>query len=244
MSGVERKSIKLKNGNWENELWSLLDSGDGINCPLSNICEDRNNNRYCLSQDTEYNEFIHEFLEGDFLTPHISLGSLPEVSSCFKNALIFKLVIMLAHKYSQKMGLQEIPVSVDIDSIKNIGPPIEIRLIPLKSTHGAVWRLQNDGWVIHLNSQDSPARRRFTLYHELFHILAHSNASPIFKKTPAQKEGLFNELLADLFSGVIIMPREMMVKKWVETKNIHKIAEIFNVPETAMYLGLKHMKLI
>ena len=228
---------------WENELWSLIDIGDGTNCPLYKTCQHQKNSSYCLSRDEVYADAIHKFLDSDSLILPPSFKNIPKTPQCVASSRIFALVRKLAQGYTEKIGTKEIPVTTDIINNDCFDQPVEVRLVPLKSAHGAVWQLK-DGWVIHLNSKDSPARRRFTLYHEVFHILAHCNATPVFKKASSQKEGAFNELLADHFSAVMIMPEEMMRKKWPEVKDISKMAAIFDVPEPAMYCGLKHMRLI
>lgn len=236
--------MKAKNEEWENELWSLINIGDGTNCPLYNSCQHRRYNQDCLSRDTSYADAMHQFLDSDFLNVPLTYDNLPRLSECAVSSRIFKLVRKLAHSYAKKIGLKEIPVATDIFQNVYFNQPIEVRLVPLKSAHGAVWHLQKDGWVIHLNSKDSYARRRFTLYHELFHILAHCNASPVFKKSPFQNDGAFNEILADHFAANMILPEEKLMKNWQEIKDLKKLAAIFDVPEPVMYCGLKYLKLI
>jgi Zn-dependent peptidase ImmA (M78 family) len=235
--------MKARTEDWENELWSLIDLGDGINCPLYKSCQHREKSSDCLSKNVEYTDSMHEFLDNDFFILPTSDKKFPKIPKCVASSRIFELVKKLAQNYTDKMGPKEIPVPTDVINNVCFDKSIEVRMVSLKSVHGAVWRLKN-GWVIHLNSKDSSARRRFTLYHELFHILAHCNASPVFKKAPYKREGTFNELLADHFSAVMIMPEEIMRKKWPEVKDISKMAVIFDVPEPAMYCGLKHMGLI
>jgi Zn-dependent peptidase ImmA (M78 family) len=235
--------MKEKAEDWESELWSLINIGDGINCPLYAPCQHQKNGKDCLSRDTAYTDRMHKFLDNDSLVSLPPFKDFPKVAECMVNSKIFALIRKLAQSYTEKIGTKEIPVPVDIINRVCSYQSVEVRLVPLKSAHGAVWRL-NDGWVIHLNNKDSSARRRFTLYHEVFHILAHCCATPIFKKAPSQKGGSFNELLADHFSAVMIMPEEIMREKWAETKDISKLAAIFDVPEPAMYCGLKYLKLI
>lgn len=244
MSDAEKKGIKAGNEDWENELWSLINSSDGTNCPLYKSCEYRKHNKDCLSRNTAYTNAIHKFLDEDSLNFPLSYKECPSAPMCVVYSQIFKLVKKLAQSYSDKAGVETIPVSTKIIKSVSFDQPIEVRLVPLKSAHGAVWQLNRDGWVIHLNSKDPPARRRFTLFHELFHILAHCNASPVFKKIPCQKEGSFNELLADHFSAVMLMPENQVRKRWVEVKDIRRMAVIFDVPEPVMYCGLKHLRLI
>ena len=117
--------------------------------------------------------------------------------------------------------------------------PIEVRYLPLKTNHGAVWRL-NDCWMIHLNSNNTPAKQRFTLYHEIFHILAHCQCqvTPVFRKKNTDELN-FNEILADHFAANILLPQKQVRELWTETKDINRMAEIFNAPKPIVYISLR-----
>jgi Zn-dependent peptidase ImmA (M78 family) len=81
------------------------------------------------------------------------------------------------------------------------------------------------------------------LYHEIFHILAHSKATPVFKKIGCHREGIFNEMLADHFSSACLVPEKLARKTWPMVKDINKMTELFDVPAPIMWLGLKLMHL-
>lgn len=138
----------------------------------------------------------------------------------WKPGRIFQLVEALANKYIRKARLSQPPVVTELIEQFDISPAIEIHPLPLKAYHGAVWRLE-DEWVVQLNSEDKPARQRITLFHEVFHILAHRRATPVFRK-PGIKEGLFNEMLADYFAGCILMPKEWVRDKWPKYFRLQK----------------------
>jgi Zn-dependent peptidase ImmA (M78 family) len=159
------------------------------------------------------------------------------------NRKLLFLVVELAEQYASRINSSKIPVDIDVLPALFHDMQIEVRMVPLKSMHGAVWGLK-DAWVIHLNNKDSSARRRFTFFHEIFHVLAHCNGEPVFKKMNNSQDSVFNEMLADYFAGIIVLPRAMLIKKWREIKDIRKMASVFDVPETVMYCGLKWMKLI
>ena len=81
------------------------------------------------------------------------------------------------------------------------------------------------------------------MYHEIFHILAHSKATPVFKKTPYCREGTFNEMLADHFAAIMLMPKDLVEKLWKETGDIDKMAAIFEVPKPLVMIALKNLNL-
>jgi len=120
---------------------------------------------------------------------------------------------------------------------------IEVREVPLKVYHGAIWRLK-DRWVVHLNADESTSRKRFSLFHEGFHILAHCKTTPVFRSRVALQLGSFNELLGDYFAACTLMPREWVKEKWAEVKDLDRMAEFFDVTEIAMGLRLRQLGLI
>jgi len=235
--------MRIEASKWESELWLYLSNGDGINCPVYQSCQPRLQGVWCLSDHEDYCQALNELVDDD--APDLADTASIEFgfTTCPESGRIFKLVRKLANKYQAEAGIDRPPVPTDLITQAYDHLPIEVRQVPLKSHHGAVWRL-NDSWVIQLNSSDTPARQRFTLYHEVFHILAHCKATPVFKKKACSQEGTFNELLAEHFAGVILMPDKWVQKKWAEVKDINRMAAIFEVPKPIVWLALKHLRLI
>jgi len=162
---------------------------------------------------------------------------------CPNSGKIFKLVRRLAVRYQVEAGVDRLPVPANLITQAGDNLPIEVRQVPLKAHHGAIWRL-SDCWLVQLNRNDTTARKRFTLYHEIFHILAHCRAIPVFKKTSSSPEGSFNELLADHFAAIILMPEKKVKEKWAEVKDINQMAAIFDVPKPIVWFALKHLSLV
>lgn len=233
---MERKTAK-----WEAELWSYLSTGDGAHCPIYQSCQLRGDNIKCLSEHQAYCQAINEFIdsEGHDLAGPASI----EFPGCPRSGRIFKLVRSLAKRYLVETGIDRPPIPTDLVTQADDNLPIEVRQVSLKAHHGAVWRL-SDCWIVQLNADDAPDRQRFTLYHEIFHIMAHCKANPVFKKESCHQEGSFNELLADHFAGVILTPFEWVRKIWPEVKDISQMAATFNVPKPVMWFALKHLRLI
>ncbi|MDP2744030.1 MAG: ImmA/IrrE family metallo-endopeptidase [Dehalococcoidia bacterium] len=224
---------------WEDELWGYLTTGNGTSCPLRASCEVRRSGGWCFDDHTE--EISQSYSASTF-------GAAEEnvVKSYFPEhwapGRIFQLVEQLATKYLRKTAPTRLPVPPEIIKRFEIRPPVEVRLVPLRAYHGAVWRLE-DCWVIHINSNDPHSRQRLTLFHEVFHILAHSKATPIFRKRGIS-EGVFNEVLADHFAGCILMPAEKVRKKWEKVGDVRRMARAFSVTELAMWMRLKGLGLI
>ena len=166
-----------------------------------------------------------------------------EFPGCPDSGRIFSLVRRLAVKYQMEAGVDRLPVPADLITRGGDNRPIEVRELPFKAHHGAIWRL-NDCWAIQLNSNDPPARKRFTLYHEIFHILAHCKATPVFKRISSSPDGSFNELLADHFAAIILMPEKQVKERWAEVEDINQMATMFDVPKPLVWFALKHLSLV
>lgn len=235
--------MKGKASKWEHELWHYMSSGDGIICPIYESCRLRLHDVRCLSDDEEYCKELNEFADsGD---SDLGQSAVIEIKfpSCPSSGRIFKLVRRLANRYQAEAGIDRPPIPADLITQADDKLSIEIRQVPLKAHHGAVWRL-SDCWLVQLNSNDTPARQRFTLYHEIFHILAHSKANPVFKKSLCSRDGSFNELLADHFSAGVLVPGKWVKKIWPEVKDINQMMAIFDVPRPVVWFALKHLRLI
>lgn len=244
MSSEGKKGTTVKKiPRWEAELWSYLSKGDGIHCPIYESCHLRLQGEWCLSEHEEYYQLMNDFLDDEVpdLTDPASIEF--EFQGCRHMGRIFNLVRRLAVRYQTEAGIDRLPVPADLITHGDDNLPIEVRELPFKAHHGAIWRL-NDCWAIQLNSNDTPARKRFTLYHEIFHILAHCKATPVFKKISSSPAGSFNELLADHFAVIILMPEKQVKEKWAEVKDINQMATMFDVPKSVVWFALKHLSLV
>ena len=234
---------------WESELWSYLNRGDGVNCPAYDTCKTRQHGGWCFNDNKE----MFSGLYGPH--PYVIDSSSDESEldifrSLFehnfprkwKPGIIFQLVEALANKYIKKAKLNQPPITTELIRQFDISPGVEIHPLRLRAYHGAVWHLEN-GWVIHVNTEDKPTRQRVTLFHEIFHILAHDRATPVFRKQ-GSKRGLFNEMLADYFARCVLMPNRWVNEKWAEVKDLKRIAEIFQVTQVSMWIRLKTMGLV
>ena len=115
-------------------------------------------------------------------------------------------------------------------------------MVPMSCCSGATWHL-NDCWVIHINRNDPLETRRFTLFHEAFHIITQCKHCYSLKGKH-NKDHSFYELLAERFAASILMPREWVKKKWFEGNDLDRMAEIFAVPKPVIYIELKLLELV
>jgi len=230
--GVEDMSTG-KTPKWESELWSYISRGDGQHCPAYSHCQVRLKGEWCADDNRDVLENLYR--DNDFRPEKYS--TIEDITHSTASE-IAKKIELLAGRYLKQGNCHCPPVPTELISLADEQRPVEVRLLPLKSYHGAIWRL-GGMWVIQLNSNDAPAVRKFSLFHEAFHILAHRSATPVFRKRESTATGAFNELVADYFASCVLMPRRWVMEKWADVKDLDKMAEIFVVPKGAMWFRLK-----
>ena len=219
---------------WEAEFWSYIGKGDGLHCPLYDHCEARLAGSLC---GDECRETVNQLLYSEEFNT-----SSPPLPKCSTPSRLCRLIERLAQKYLSAGDIHTPPVPTGLVALADPRHTIEVRTIPLKVYHGAIWHL--DGrWVIQTNENDPPAVRRLTIFHEAFHILAHSKTRPVFRKRGGE-EGAFNELLADCFALCVLIPAQWVENKWAELEDVDRMAEMFDVPGQAMRFRLMSMGLI
>ena len=165
---------------WETEFWQLIGHGDGIQCPLTDTCPHHLDTGKC-PYDERYRtlkafelEKKHRF--GDIKLRIASAHACP----------VFNLIDRLADRYVREHGITRPPVPSEIACQTAVGKPIEVQSIPLKSLYGSLWDLENR-WVIQLNCNDPLAIRRYTLFHEVFHIC-------LLYTSPSPRDGLLSRM--------------------------------------------------
>ena len=152
---------------------------------------------------------------------------------------ILQLVELLAWEWIITVGVYGPPVPSRIIRLADHSKFVKVSNIPLKTTHGAVWCLA-DSWLIQLNANDDSATKRFTLFHEAFHI----RSSMVGWAERPKSTPLFNELLAEVFAACTLTPLIWLEDVWEATHDFSKVAQIFNVPESVVHFRLRHLGLV
>jgi Zn-dependent peptidase ImmA (M78 family) len=74
-------------------------------------------------------------------------------------------------------------------------------------------------WVILVNKAHNPNRKRFTVAHELGHLLLHGYTSPhadrrlMLRDARSSEGSTFEEIEANQFAAELLMPRELVLKE-------------------------------
>ena len=131
---------------------------------------------------------------------------------------------------------------VDIEGLARAFDGVKVERAPLDGISGET-RLEPDGYRIRVNSTDGEKRQRFTLAHELGHVLlGHVSASapvlrdPKAKGTPVAFDA--HERDANLFAASVLMPGDAVRAAIHEGLNLDRLARLFDVSRQAMQVRL------
>jgi len=136
----------------------------------------------------------------------------------------------------------------------------EIRYEPFAGELSGMVHRKSDGTaVIGVNGLHSNTRQRFTIAHELAHLLLHQNEefhvdenSPIgFRSELSSKAVDANEIEANQFAAALLMPAALVEAEIAKLpRNINseqaiaRLSEIFQVSEQAMTFRLSGLRII
>jgi Zn-dependent peptidase ImmA (M78 family) len=124
-----------------------------------------------------------------------------------------------------------------------------------EGVHGLVAR-RGDTTTIYVNANDGPARKRFTVAHELGHFVLHLAAGEgefiddedNFRTTAdpekAWDSARTKEWEANVFAAALLMPEAAVKLQWHQLKDIEGLASWFQVSPQAMTFRLEELGLL
>jgi Zn-dependent peptidase ImmA (M78 family) len=137
--------------------------------------------------------------------------------------------------------------SVNVSLITEL-PRVQVKVEPIPNAAGisGISQWSRGRWVIVVNRDDSPTRRRFTLSHEFKHVLDHPFVSVIYSelgKNDADRDRA-TEQICDYFAGCLLMPRNWVKRAWANgVQDQAALAAMFDVSEAAMAVRLQQIGL-
>ncbi len=153
--------------------------------------------------------------------------------------------LVLAERQAQRfLALQAVTGPAVPERIITELPRLRVaRLSPFPTSGATQW--SQGRWLVALNGAEPATRQRFSLAHELKHIIDHRFAEVNFSGFPADERAAMVERICDFFAGCLLMPRP-----WVKSiycgriQDLGELAEIFGVSQAAMAVRLSQIGLI
>ena len=145
-----------------------------------------------------------------------------------------------AHKFLHLSGCT---VPGDITPAIEALPKVRIDIRPNMPVSGAVeW--VGGYWQILINADEPPTRQRFSLAHELKHMIDHAfipieNDTNHLSEDEEPSRNTHHESVCDYFAGCLLVPRPWLKTIWASgIQDLDQLANLFGVSRQAMAVRL------
>lgn len=105
---------------------------------------------------------------------------------------------------------------------------------------------ERGAWRIGINRSEPAVRQRFTLAHELKHVLDASHEDAVYGHLPkGPSRDRHVEAVCDHFAACLLMPRAWVKRLWGEgIQDLSLLARHFDVSQAAMHIRLQNLGLV
>lgn len=127
------------------------------------------------------------------------------------------------------------PVRIELGEVMPRLRVVRDRELPEHVAGSSHWN--GTHWVISINSGNPQRRQRFTVFHELHHVLEHP-----FRRFDGEA---IAEVVADHFAACVLMPKAEVKSAWFAgQQNVDELADLFEVSIQAMRVRLVKLGLV
>lgn len=151
--------------------------------------------------------------------------------------------LAVAEKQAQKLraALDIETAAIASDQLRSI-PGVLVEEVGGLKVSGAT-RQVGDLWIILVNAQEAPVRRRFTIAHEIKHILDDRAVSHLRKNGGCGPYWL-TERICDYFAACLLMPRPHIKRAYTTiSQDEATLAKMFDVSLDALRIRLQQIGL-
>jgi predicted transcriptional regulator len=102
-----------------------------------------------------------------------------------------------------------------------------------------------NGWLILLKRDEPKVRQRFSLAHELKHILDDPFIDRLYPSLGQSSSYARAERICDYFAGCLLMPKRWLLSDWCSGRqNIERLSQRYHVSRAAMRVRLNQLGLL
>lgn len=151
--------------------------------------------------------------------------------------------LAVAEKQAQKLrsALGIDTAAITTDQLRAI-PGVLIEEVAGLGVSGATRQI-GDLWIVLVNSDEAPVRRRFTIAHEIKHILDDEAISHLRQNGSPGPDWL-TERVCDYFAACLLMPRPQIKRAYTSvSQDAATLAKMFDVSLDALRIRLQQIGL-
>lgn len=151
-----------------------------------------------------------------------------------------RIAELQAHRFLELVGVTEGPVP---ERVITELPRIQVKhMTPFPVSGATHW--SSGTWLVVLNGSEPRVRQRFSLAHELKHVIDHRFAEIIYSSFPPADRARLVEQICDYFAGCLLMPRPWLKSLYGSgLQHVPSLAERFDVSQAAVQVRLSQIGL-
>lgn len=154
----------------------------------------------------------------------------------------FRVAELQANKLREHLGLDETLIPSEVIANQERVQVFFDALIDGKASGSSHWT--GTHWIIVLNPLESPARQRFSLFHEYKHIIDDRFRTFLYLDEGKLSSHIKGERVADYFAACVLMPKLLVKRHYCRGVNrLSDLAELFDVSERAIEIRLDQLGL-
>ncbi len=144
-------------------------------------------------------------------------------------------------------------IEVDVFKIaEGLGCNVQLADFQPENVSARVVRVESleKPYTIQVARNESPRRQKFSIAHEIAHIILHDDGTNEFVELRqptsvyADEGLLYKEVQANMLASALLLPANQVRNIWASSKSIDDLAEIFNVSKSAAYFRLDNLGLL
>lgn len=123
-------------------------------------------------------------------------------------------------------------------------PRVQVtRLSPFPTSGATHWA--SGQWLVVLNGAEPATRQRFSLAHEIKHIIDHRFAKLTYGQFPDEERQAMVEQVCDYFAGCLLVPRPWLKRIYCGgQQHLPELARTFGVSQAAISVRLSQVGLV
>jgi hypothetical protein len=158
--------------------------------------------------------------------------------------LVYGEALRIAEQQAARfLDLSGVASPVVPESIFTDLPKFEVnRMSPFPVSGATQW--VRGIWQVVLNGAEPATRQKFSLAHELKHVIDHPFVDRLYASFPEHDRANMVERVCDYFAGCLLMPKPWVEREWhAGNQHLGDLAATFGVSQSAMHVRLRQIGL-
>jgi Zn-dependent peptidase ImmA (M78 family) len=153
--------------------------------------------------------------------------------------------VLAERQANRLLDLQQVDEPAVPEQLIEYLPRVRVRFVPARTFAGTT-KWDGRRWLILVNRDDTWGRQRFTMAHELKHVIDHPQQAILYANHRFGSPHLQAERAADYFAACLLMPKAWIKRAFYDDgiRDPRMLARRFQVSTAAMRVRIEQLQLL